>query len=118
MPNKITVIFLFAILAAGIAAPCYPQEDQAVTRVTKSSEGTIFDLDWAGSKMTIRGPDASGSNFHELVLNVPNDAIIRKGSGQIDFSELQIDDDVTVTYYENSDGTGTLISLEDTTSSP
>ncbi len=118
MPNKITVIFLFAIFAAGIAAPCYPQEDQAGTRVTKSSEGTIFDLDWAGSKMTIRWSDASGNNFHELVLNVPDDATMRKGSGQIEFSELEIADDVTVTYYDNSDGTGTLISLEDTTSSP
>ena len=115
---KIATILLSAVLFAGIAAPCHCQEDREEIRAAKSVEGTVFDLDWAGSKMTIRRPDASGNNYYDLVLNVPDDAVMRRGSGQMDFSELEIDDAVTVRYYENPDGTGTLINLEDTTPSP
>ena len=115
---KITVIFLFAILTASIAAPCYSQQDQGEARMAKAAEGTVFDLDWAGSKMTVKRSDASGNNYYDLVLNVPDDTVMRRGSEEMDFSELEINDAVTVTYYENSDGTGTLISLEDTTPSP
>ena len=115
---KITIVFLSAVLAAGMAAPCHCQQDQAEISAVRAAEGIIFDLDWAGSKMTVKCADASANNYNELVLNVPDDAVMRRGSEQIDFSELEIDDSVTVKYYENPDGTGTLISLEDTTPSP
>ena len=115
---KITIILLSVILAIGIAAPCYCQQDQEETRMTRAVDGIIYDLDWSGSKMVVRSPDASGNAYHEMVLDVPDNAAIRRGSEQIDFSELEIDDAVTVKYYENPDGTGTLINLEDTTPSP
>jgi hypothetical protein len=115
---KITIVFLSAILAVGVAAPCYCQQDHEERRAVRVVYGTIYDLDWAASKMVVRWPDASGSAYREMVLDVPDNAVMIRGAEQIDFSELEINDAVTAKYYENPDGTGTLISLEDTTPSP
>ena len=116
--SKTKVVLLSAVLTIGIIAPCYCQQDQKESRAIKVVNGTIYDLDWVGSKIVVRWPDASGSDYYELVLDVPDNAAIRRGSEQIDFSELEVSDTVSVKYYENPDGTGTLISLEDLTPSP
>lgn len=116
--TKIIVTLLIAVLGIGAAAPCYCQQAQGELREVKVVDGIISDLDWAGSKMVVKWLNGYDNSYRELVLAVPDNAVIRKGAEGIDFSELQIDDAVTVRYYENPDGTGTLISLEDTTPSP
>ncbi|MDD4879870.1 MAG: hypothetical protein PHR22_05415 [Candidatus Omnitrophica bacterium] len=116
--TKIIVMLLAAILGLGAAAPCYCQQGREDLREVKVVDGTIFDLDWAGSKMTVKWLNGYDNSYRELALNVPDNAVIRKGGKEIDFSELQINDTVTVRYYEDPDGTGTLLILEDTASSP
>ena len=110
---KATVIFLVVVLGISLAVPCYCQE-----REIKTLDGTIYGLDWAGSSIVIKWLNISDNSYRELILNVPDDAVIRKGADTIESSELQIEDPVTVKYYENTDGTCTLISLEDTSMSP
>lgn len=115
---KVIIMLLIAVLGIGAAAPCYCQQDQEQPREVKVADGAIYDLDWAGSKMAVRWLNSYDNSYRELALDVPDNAVMRKGAKKIDFSELEINDAVTVRYYENPDGTGTLISLEDTTTSP
>ena len=110
--SRTVVIFLVFVAIVCIAAPCYCQDLEI-----KSVDGQIYELDWAGSKIVVRWLELSDNSYRELILNVPDDAVIRKGADTIESSELEISDGVTVKYYENPDGTGTLISLEDTTTS-
>ena len=115
---KVIIMLLAAILGIGSAAPCYCQQDLEQPREVKVVDGAVYDLDWVGSKMAVRWLDSHDNSYRELVIDVPDNAVIRKGAKKIDFSELEISDAVTVKYYENPDGTGTLISLQDTTTSP
>lgn len=112
MPRR-AIIFLVFVAIVCIAAPCYCQD-----REVKTADGEVYSMDWAASEIVIRWLEQSDNSYRELILNVPDDAVIRKGSDIIQSSELQISDPVTVKYYENPDGTGTLISLQDTSTSP
>ena len=111
--SRKAIIFLVTVIGIYIAAPCYCQD-----REIKSADGKIYSMDWAGSEIVVRWLELSDNSYRELILNVPDDAVIRKGTDTIESSELEISDDVTVKYYENPDGTGTLINLEDTSTSP
>ncbi len=111
--SRTAIIFLALAAIVGIAAPCYCQD-----REIKTTDGKIYSMDWAASKIVVRWLELSDNSYRELILNVPDDAVIKKGTDTIESSELEIADDVTVEYYENPDGTSTLISLEDTSPSP
>jgi len=111
--SRRAIIFLVFVAIVCIAAPCYCQD-----REVKTTDGQVYGMDWAASEIVVRWLDLSDNSYRDLILNVPDDAVIRKGTDTIESSELQIADPVTVKYYVNPDGTGTLISLEDTSPSP
>lgn len=104
---------MVTVIGIYMAAPSYCQD-----REVKTTDGEIYSMDWAASEIVVRWLDLSDNSYRELILNIPDDAVIRKGADTIESSELQIADPVTVKYYENPDGTCTLISLEDTSTSP
>lgn len=105
--KSICILSACAVLFAS-AAYC---EDAPASREIKTAEGSISDIDWAGSKLSIRWLNQDDNVFHDTVLSVPDEAKIRKGTEEINFSELEISDEVTAKYYEDFDGTATLISL-------
>lgn len=109
------VIILAAVFSIGIAAPCHCQEDQQQeqARQIATVTGNIAELDWAGSKMTIKGFNPADNTNREVVISVPDDAVMNKGTEGIGFAELEIGDEVTVKYYEDPQGNATLVSLED-----
>jgi hypothetical protein len=108
---KIAVIILISVVMAGLCAPGFCQ-DAGDFRQIKTVDGNIYDLDWAGSKVVVRWLDQYNNSFHDVVINVPDEAKIRKGTDYIEFSELEINDGVTARYYEEADGADTLITLE------
>jgi hypothetical protein len=77
----------------------------------KTAEGRISDIDWAGSKIVVRWLSQDDNVFHDIAITIPDEAKLMKGANEIDFSELEISDDVTVKYYEDLDGNAALISL-------
>lgn len=100
-------IFLVIIFGISLAAPCYCQE-----RAIKTLDGTISDMDWAKSEIAVKWLNTSDNSYRETVLNMPDDAVIRKGTDTIQSSELQIADEVTVEYYEDADGNAILKNME------
>jgi len=108
---KTGIVLLFAVFSLGAAVPCYCQDDGQ--RQIKTLNGNISDVDWAGSKLVIKGYEPTTNAYYEVVINVPDSAIIKKGAESIGFSELEEEDAVIVRYYEDDQGNDTLISLED-----
>lgn len=92
--KKIGVIGLAILLAAGLVVPCYPQDQ---TSQTNEMQGTIAELDWAGSKLVLR--TFIDNNFDEAVFIVPDDVKVYKGTGSWSFAELNVGDRIVVQYY-------------------
>lgn len=111
---KTAAILLAVLLGIGAAAPCYCQPPESRQRVVKTIDAQIYDMDWVGSKILLRWLDTYDNSYHELTVTVPEGAVIKKGADIIGFSQLEIDDAVTVRYYEDSDGNAVLIELQDT----
>lgn len=107
MNNMRVLLFSLVLLSVPAFGHC---EDQS-QRVVNTAEGQISDIDWAGSKMTVKWLSQDDNVFHETTISVPDDAVMRKNGDSIDFSELEISDDVTVKYYEDFYGNATLINL-------
>ncbi len=108
MNNARVLAFSIFLLAVPAMGHC---EDQA-QRVVKTAEGQISDIDWAGSKLTVKWLSQDDNVFHETTISVPDGAVMRKNGDSIDFSELEISDDVTVKYFEDFYGNATLINLD------
>ena len=105
---------MLALLGAYAAAPCYCQQEEGQQqRAVRTIDGQIYNMDWAGSTIVVRWLDVYDNSYRELVIIVPEGAVIKKGADTIEFSQLEIDDAVTATYYEDSDGNAVLIDLED-----
>jgi len=116
---RTTIMFLAVVFGISTAASCYCQQDQQQDqqqqqpRQIKTIEGNISDLDWAGSKMAIKGLDPLDSIYREVIISVPDDAVIKKGIEDSGFADLEIDDAVTAQYYVDDKGNAILVSLED-----
>lgn len=104
---RAAAIFLVFVFGISLAVPCHCQEG-----TTKTLDGTISSLDWARSEIVIKWLNASDNSYRETVLDVPGDAVMKKGADTIEFSELEISDSVTVKYHEDATGNATLVSLE------
>jgi len=106
--NSMRVLLLSVAL---LSVPAFGHCEDQGQRVVNTAEGQISDIDWAGSKLTVKWLSQDDNVFHETTISVPDDAVMRKNGDSIDFSELEISDDVTVKYYEDFYGNATLITL-------
>ena len=106
--NKRMAPLAALVLAALLTAPAVIS---AANREIKTAVGQLTDIDWAGSKIVVRWLSQDDNTFHDVAITVPDDAKIRTGAEEISFSELETPEDVTVKYYEEPDGTATLINL-------
>jgi len=72
----------------------------------KTISGTVVDIDWVSSTLTVRYYPDFGINADEINLKVTSDSIMHKGTRSISLSDILRSDPVTVTYYD--DGTSGL----------
>jgi len=67
----------------------------------KTISGTLDDIDWARSIITVRYCDPFSGNMDEINIIVPKDAKITNGPESKDLADLEQSDPVTVTYYDD-----------------
>jgi hypothetical protein len=67
----------------------------------KTISGSIEDIDWVKSMITVRYSDPYSGNTDEIDIIVPSDTKIMNGTEQKYLSDLEQSDMVTVTYYND-----------------
>jgi hypothetical protein len=101
-----TAVFLTTVLIVVTAvAPNAPAAE------IKTVSGQLVDIDWAGAKIVVSWLSQDDNTFHDVAINVPDSAKIRRGANEINFSELETPSDVTVKYSEDTYGNAELITL-------
>ena len=67
----------------------------------KTISGTVTETDWVSSSISVRYfPDFS-TDADELDLKVTSDAKMRRDTDAISFSDIEINDPVTATYFDD-----------------
>lgn len=89
------IIFFSLVAAAGLAgfASSYAQ-DTTQQRQIQAASGRVADMDWVAGKLVV---DTGGD---EVTFIVPDDIKITKGAEEVSFSDLNINDYVTIEYYD------------------
>lgn len=67
----------------------------------KTISGTVVDMDWVKSMITVSYSDPLSGNLDELNIVVPNDAKIMRGTEDISLGDIEQSDPVTVVYYDD-----------------
>jgi len=67
----------------------------------KTVSGTVVDIDWTKSIITVRCSDSISGDADEINIIVPREAKIMNGASAISFSDIDQSDPVTVTYYDD-----------------
>ena len=87
------ILLVLVILFICSTLPAYCQNNFG-NRTMQTIQGTITSLDWVGSMIVVNG----------FALSVSTNANIYKGNEQIDLIEINKNDQVTVTYYDDPPG--------------
>jgi hypothetical protein len=74
---------------------------RAETIKEKTISGTVVDLDWVSSSVTVRFYPEFSTNADEVNLKTTMDSVIQKGAESISLSDILQSDPVTVTYYDD-----------------
>lgn len=98
--NKIVaiVLFLTVLLLSGSFCRCASADE---ARQIRTIQGNVSSVDWVGSVIVI----------NDIRLIVLPDTKIYKGNITIPFSDIRVNDAITVTYYRDSSGTFRAISI-------
>ncbi len=67
----------------------------------KTISGTVVDLDWVSSAITVRYYPAFSTDADEINLKITGNTIISRGTDSISLSDILQSDPVTVTYYND-----------------
>jgi len=67
----------------------------------KTVSGTVEDIDWVKSIITVRYADLYSGNIDEINIVVPADAKIMNGTEPKCISDIEQSDSVTVIYYDD-----------------
>lgn len=67
----------------------------------KTISGSVVDIDWAKSIITVRYSDFLSGNTDEINIIVPEETEITNGTETKIFSDIEQSDSVTVTYYDD-----------------
>lgn len=81
-------------MTAGAAIYCY-SEDSPETNITLTMQGKVTSIDWVGSLLVV----------DDIEFSIPANAEVRKGTDVIGFPDINVGDNVTVTYSNEKDGT-------------
>ena len=97
---KLFSVFIAVTLfiSQGFCQEAHEQELRTVVSIVDS-------IDWVGSIMIVNWQNAEEDfAYTSLTLQVPQDVVIYKGTDKIGFSEVNLGDEVTVTYYRDQSG--------------
>ena len=92
MKNICGVLLIIICL---ITLPAWAADDEE-----KTISGTVADLDWVSSTMTVRYLEPYSSNTDEINIKVTGNTVMYKGTDSISFSDILQSDPVTVVYYD------------------
>ena len=67
----------------------------------KTISGSVADIDWVKSIITVRYSDPLSGNTDEINIIVPSGAEVTNGTESKDISDIEQSDPVTVTYYDD-----------------
>ncbi len=90
---KICMIIFIAILTVYGTSALYSEEGEL-----KTFRGTVQEIDWAGSLLTVAGMD-------EMTFFVPKGTKIIWGTETVGLSDMEQEDNVEVKYYDDPTGT-------------
>ncbi len=106
--TALSVIGLIVFIGISAIAPVYCQE-RAGDRQFDTFSGIVSSVSWIDSTVMIRY--MVNRETHEAVFSVPPEAKIFKRNHSIWFSEVNIGDHVTVSYYTDHAGVLKIVSL-------
>lgn len=112
MRRLAAIILIISSAMVFKAAPSYC-ESGASGRAAKSIHGEVSSVDWVGGTFAIKWLDVEFNDYLEMSFKVSDGFKIKKGSDTIYLFDLEIGDPLMVNYYENSDGSTELISVND-----
>ncbi|MDD5136519.1 MAG: DUF5666 domain-containing protein [Candidatus Omnitrophica bacterium] len=81
------------MILMALSIPCYCQ-DESASPALNTTEGTVTSLDWVGEVMSV----------NDMQVSVPSEARITKGGDRIGLGDINVGDQVTVSYYNDASG--------------
>jgi hypothetical protein len=91
MKKFITIVFLTIL---GFSGAVSFAQDASQRREVKTASGQVAAVDWVGAKLVI---DTGGD---QVTFVVSGDVKVTKGTDEISFSEINVNDEVAVDYYD------------------
>jgi len=91
--NKL-IGFLAVAFIVACAALARAEEETTVS-------GTVTDVDWVSSSLTVRYVNPYTGHLDEVTVRVPKEAKINRGTRSMSFSDIRQSDMVTMTYYSD-----------------
>lgn len=110
MHRLMTIVLIIIGVVAFSAAPSYC-ETEASGRQLKTLHGEVSSVDWVGGMLVVKWLEEEFDAYQEITFMVPDEFKISKGAGTIGLADLEIGDNLVVTYYENADGSTELVSI-------
>jgi hypothetical protein len=95
MFRKIALFILSGVL---LAAPLLHGQNEAGSGGIQVFSGTVTDIDWPGRKITVIYRDPNTDITKSLSLSVPADAVFKRESEDMDFSDVELQDQVEIEY--------------------
>jgi hypothetical protein len=90
---KMAIVFLSLFLIA--ICPALPQQEETTIR------GKVVDIGWLKRNLSIRTADSRSGRPDHILVQVPKDAELTRGTKSISFLDIKISDSVMVTYYDD-----------------
>ena len=91
------IMSIFALFFMATAYGWAFDDDQG----QKTISGTVVDIDWVKSVITVRYAEPFSGNTDEIDIIVPSDAKIMNGTETELLSDIEQSDQVAVTYYDD-----------------
>jgi len=105
-------LFIFFFGAAAVYPLVGYCQNSNATRQIKTANGYVIDIDWVGQTMVVRWLESQGQvTYDEITIFVPDGTKITKGSDTISLSDINMRDQVTVEYRDNSPGPLKAVSI-------
>ena len=67
----------------------------------KTISGTASEIDWVGSIIAVRYCPAFSLDADEIGIKITHDTIMHRGTDSISLSDIEQEDPITVTYYDD-----------------
>jgi hypothetical protein len=108
----VSLVLSLAVLGALGGAPFSFGQDVESAAAARTVSGTVQEIDWVGAKIAVNvhGDSASGEG---IAFIVPDEAVLTRGSDELELSDIDQGDQVEITYV-NTDSGFKVVRLNDT----